>query len=81
MRAAVLTVTCLVTLALAGCGASEPDRAVGGAATGAGTGATIGLVGGPIGIAAGALIGGLVGGGTAMAVDSKHINLGDPPWR
>jgi hypothetical protein len=46
---------------LAACGAREPGRVQGGAATGAATGATVGLVGGPVGVAAGAVIGGGAG--------------------
>jgi hypothetical protein len=70
----------LSAAALAGCGTSQPDREVGGAATGAGTGAMIGLLGGPIGVAAGALIGAGVGAGTGAVVSPGHVNLGPPPW-
>jgi len=66
--------------ALSGCGTSQPDREVGGAATGAGTGAMIGLLGGPVGVAAGALIGAGVGAGAGAVVSPGHVNLGPPPW-
>jgi hypothetical protein len=52
MRA--LSILVLAAVVLAGCGTSQPDREVGGAATGAGTGAVIGLLGGPVGVVAGA---------------------------
>ena len=70
----------LTTALLAGCGTTQPDREVGGAATGAGTGAVIGLLGGPVGVVVGALIGAGVGAGTGAAVSPGHINLGPPPW-
>ena len=65
---------------LAGCGHSEPNREIGGAATGAGTGATIGLLGGPIGVVGGALIGGIAGAATGAAIPAQHLNLGNVPW-
>jgi len=81
MRARSIYVFAVTVLAaLAGCGTSQPDREMGGAATGAGTGAVIGLLGGPVGVVAGALIGAGVGAGTGAAVSSDHINLGTPPW-
>ncbi len=70
----------LVATILTGCGTSQPDREVGGAATGAGTGALIGLVGGPIGVVTGALIGAGVGVSTGAVVSPSHVNLGPPPW-
>jgi len=70
----------LIAALLAGCGTSQPDREVGGAATGAGTGAVIGLVAGPIGVVAGALIGAGVGAGTGAVISPSHVNLGPPPW-
>jgi hypothetical protein len=76
----VALVLFLTASVLGGCGTSQPDREVGGAATGAGTGAMIGLVGGPIGVAAGALIGAGVGAGTGAVVSPGHVNLGPPPW-
>jgi hypothetical protein len=75
-----LSVTALLLVLLAGCGAQEPERATGSAATGAATGATVGLLGGPVGVVVGALIGGGAGAATGAAVDPKHINLGPPPW-
>ena len=65
---------------LAGCGTSEPNRELGGAATGAGTGATIGLLGGPVGVVGGALIGAVAGAGTGAALSPGHLNLGKPFW-
>ena len=78
MRA--LPVFAMSAAILAGCGTTQPDREVGGAATGAGTGAMIGLIGGPVGVVAGALIGAGVGAGTGAAVPPDHLNLGTPPW-
>jgi phage tail tape-measure protein len=65
---------------LAGCGATQPERAQGGAAGGAATGAAFGLIGGPVGVAVGAVIGGGVGGLAGASTEAKHINLGPPPW-
>ena len=70
----------LTATLLAGCGTTQPDREMGGAATGAGTGAVIGLLGGPIGVVAGALIGAGVGAGAGAVVTPDHFNLGPPPW-
>jgi hypothetical protein len=78
MRA--ISIICLATVVLAGCGTSSPNREAGGAATGAGTGAVIGLVGGPVGVVVGALIGAGVGAGTGAVVPPDHLNLGSPPW-
>lgn len=75
-----LSATALLVALLAGCGAQEPERATGSAATGAATGATVGLLGGPVGVVVGALIGGGAGAATGAAVAPKHINLGPPPW-
>ena len=76
-----IPVLAIMTMALlAGCGSSEPNREIGGAATGAGTGAVIGLIGGPVGVVVGALIGAGVGGGTGAAVGPNHLDLGSPPW-
>ena len=76
----VISILLLTAAMLSGCGTSEPDREVGGAATGAGTGAVIGLLGGPVGVVAGALIGAGVGAGTGAAVSPGHLNFGSPPW-
>ncbi len=75
-------IACLVLSVglLTGCGTTEPNREVGGAATGAGTGAVIGLLGGPVGVVAGALIGAGAGAATGAALSPGHINLGSPPW-
>lgn len=70
----------LAAVGLAGCGSSQPDRELGGAATGAGTGAMIGLLGGPIGVVAGALIGAGAGAATGAVVSPSHVDLGAPPW-
>ncbi len=78
MRATIPLV--LTLFVLAGCGTSEPNRELGGAAAGAGTGATIGLLGGPVGVVGGALIGALAGAGTGAAVSPGHLNLGKPFW-
>jgi len=69
-----------IALLLCGCGSQEPGRATGGAAAGAGTGALIGLVGGPVGMVIGAAAGAGAGAATGASVDSKHIDLGPPPW-
>jgi hypothetical protein len=76
----VLSLLFLAAAILVGCGTSQPDREVGGAATGAGTGAVIGLLGGPVGVVAGALIGAGAGAATGAAVSPGHVNLGTPPW-
>jgi hypothetical protein len=65
---------------LAACGAREPGRVQGGAATGAATGATVGLVGGPVGVAAGAVIGGGAGAITGASTSPRQVNLGKPVW-
>jgi hypothetical protein len=70
----------LTAALLAGCGTSDPNRELGGAATGAGTGAVIGLIGGPVGVVGGALIGGAAGAVTGAVVSPSHVNLGTPPW-
>ncbi len=75
-----MTVLFLAGAVLAGCGTSDPNREVGGAATGAGTGAVIGLLGGPVGVVAGALIGAGAGAATGYAVSPSHLNLGTPLW-
>ena len=64
--------------ALAGCGTSPGERAVGGGAIGAAGGAAAGaLVGAPL---AGALIGGGVGAATGAATSPNQIYLGRPAW-
>ena len=69
------------TLGLLGaCGASEPGRVQGAAATGAATGATVGLVGGPVGVAAGAVIGGGAGAITGATTTPDQVDLGKPVW-
>ncbi|MSP01586.1 MAG: hypothetical protein EXR07_11150 [Acetobacteraceae bacterium] len=78
MRA--VTIAVLTVSLLAGCGTSEPNREIGGAATGAGTGATIGLLGGPFGVVGGALIGAVAGAATGAVVSPGHLNLGAPIW-
>ncbi len=65
---------------LAACGASEPGRVQGAAATGAATGATVGLVGGPIGVAAGAVIGGGAGAIAGASTTPSQVDLGKPVW-
>ena len=65
---------------LAGCGASEPERAQGGAATGAATGAAVGIIGGPVGIVIGGLIGGAAGATTGAVTSPHDVDLGLPPW-
>jgi len=65
---------------LAACGASEPGRVQGGAATGAATGAAVGLVGGPVGVAAGAAIGGGAGAVTGATTTPEQVDLGKPVW-
>ena len=75
-----IAIVILTAAVLGGCGSTEPNREIGGAATGAGTGAVIGLLGGPVGVGVGALIGAGVGAGTGAAVAPRHIDLGPPPW-
>ena len=61
---------------LGACGASEPGRVQGAAATGA----TVGLVGGPVGVAAGAVIGGGAGALTGATTTPEQVDLGKPVW-
>lgn len=71
------------TLALglvAGCGASQGDRALSGAGLGAATGAVGGaVVGGDP--ATGAVIGGAVGAAAGALTDPDEVYLGRPLWR
>lgn len=71
---------CILTLSVAGCGASKTDRVTGGAAIGAATGATVGALGGPLGVGAGALVGATSGAGLGLVSSPNEINLGTPPW-
>ena len=80
MRPIALTTALFGSLLLAACGASEPERAQGGAATGAATGATIGIIGGPVGIVIGGLIGGAAGATTGAVTSPNDVDLGPPPW-
>jgi phage tail tape-measure protein len=75
-RVAALTFVVL----LGACGTTQPERTQGGAAGGAATGAAIGLIGGPVGVLVGALVGGGAGALTGASVDSRDLNIGDPPW-
>jgi hypothetical protein len=68
------------SLALAGCGHSQGDRAVSGGLIGAGTGAVIGSVTG-VGPVGGALVGGAVGAVGGAATSPDTINLGKPIWK
>lgn len=58
---------------LGACGASEPGRVQGAAAT-------VGLVGGPVGVAAGAVIGGGAGALTGATTTPEQVDLGKPVW-
>ena len=63
---------------LAGCGASDKDRAVSGGGIGAGLGTAAGvLIGGPLG---GFVLGGAVGAATGLVTDEEMIDLGEPVW-
>ena len=63
---------------LAGCGASDKDRAVSGGGIGAGLGTATGLlIGGPLG---GFVLGGAVGAATGLVTDEEMIDLGEPVW-
>jgi osmotically inducible lipoprotein OsmB len=62
----------LLPLALAACGTTTSQRALGGAAIGAGAGA----IAGPIGVGTGAVVGGVVG----VVTPAKKVNLGKPVW-
>ena len=72
--------TAAVVLAVAACGAREPDRTTGGAAAGAATGAAVGALGGPVGALVGAGIGAGAGAATGAATSPSDVNLGRPPW-
>lgn len=68
-------------LLLTACGARQPERVQGSAATGAATGAVVGAVAGPPGVLGGALIGGGAGAVAGAATSPRQVNLGPPPWR
>lgn len=80
MRSYITTgVAALALLALAGCGQTTEERALGGAGLGAAGGAVGGaMVGAP---ATGALLGGAIGGATGAFTDEDDIDLGDPIWK
>jgi hypothetical protein len=81
MRVLALLTSLGLTVALCGCGTSQPGRTTGGAAAGAATGAVIGVIGGPPGMLVGALIGGAAGGVTGAATKPQDFNLGEPVWQ
>ena len=79
MRATFLSAVVL-SIALAGCGATTEDRAISGGLLGAGGGAVIGAAtGGSIGTAA--VIGGVAGAVVGAVSDPCKLNLGDPFWK
>jgi hypothetical protein len=69
-----------MTLALAGCGYSQGDRALSGGALGAAGGAGIAAItdGDPL---TGALLGGLGGAAIGALTSPRDVNLGRPAWR
>jgi osmotically inducible lipoprotein OsmB len=69
MRTVLLVVA---GLALAGCGTTQAQRGLSGAAIGGG----VGLLGGPGGI----LVGAGVGAGIGILTDREDIYLGEPIW-
>ena len=69
-----------LSLALAGCGETQGERGLSGAAIGAGAGAVIGAVT-PIGPAGGALIGGAAGAATGVLTTPSQVNVGKPSYR
>jgi hypothetical protein len=67
-------------LALSGCGDTNAERGLSGAAIGAGVGAAgAGVTGNSVG--GGALLGGAVGAATGVLTDRDDIDLGDFPGR
>ncbi|MEZ5670629.1 MAG: hypothetical protein R3F55_24975 [Alphaproteobacteria bacterium] len=74
-----VTVLALAALALAGCGKSIGDRALGGGLIGTTAGAAgTAIFGGPI--LAGAAIGAAAGAITGAVTNPDVLDLGDPPW-
>lgn len=69
-----LLLTCLMALALGGCGTSKFERTVTGAGVGAAVGAGIGAATGG-NVVPGAAVGGLVGGLMGLATDKKDLSL------
>lgn len=78
-KLAVLVVAC--SLGLSACGATQPDRALGGAAIGATAGAAAGAFSGPVGVGVGIAVGALVGGATGYLTQQRDLDLGPPIWR
>lgn len=78
-RISLPVVLSVAVLALSGCGYSQGDRALSGAAIGAGAGAIGGSLVGSAG--AGALIGGAAGAATGALTSPNSVNLGKPLWR
>jgi len=68
------------TLAVAGCGNSQGDRALSGGMLGAGAGAAVGAITGGS-LATGALVGGALGAVGGAVTKGKDVNLGKPAWR
>ena len=72
--------SCVLALALGGCGDNTQDRALSGAGIGAAGGAVLGAVTG-LTMAEGVLLGTAAGALTGAVTDSSQINLGKPVWR
>ena len=72
--------SCVLALALGGCGDNTQDRALSGAGIGAAGGAVLGAVTG-LTMAEGVLLGTAAGALTGAVTDSSQINLGRPVWR
>jgi hypothetical protein len=76
----LMSAAAAMTLALAGCGYSQGDRALSGGALGAAGGAGIAAIteGDPL---TGALLGGLGGAAIGALTSPRDVNLGRPAWR
>jgi osmotically inducible lipoprotein OsmB len=80
MRSLSIVLATATVLALGGCGSTQMDRGLSGAAIGAGTGAAASAItGGSVG--GGALLGGAVGAAVGLLTDAGMFNLGEPVWR
>jgi hypothetical protein len=69
-----------ISLGLVGCGETQGDRALSGAAIGAGTGAAVGAIAGPVGAGTGAVVGAGAGAVTGAFTSPSQVDLGRPIW-
>ncbi len=81
MKLKTLAAVTLISLGLAGCGANQPDRALGAAGIGAAAGMVAGAFSGPVGVGVGAAVGAALGGAAGYFTQQRDIDLGPPVWR